>query len=243
MITQERSGSARPTSTRRFAGAAQTLLKAGFYDPHTMMAGVLDGPVLSRSDSPTVPSPASCCRRSAAPKARAVLRKRPLDVSPAGAATGRPTSRRRTPASRAGGGSRSSPPALRVAPAPAARVVPELHRQIPRATPFASGAASRASAMAAAETSSRASARCSCRPRSRCRSRRGSTPTSRRCPAGLPDKPDTVPDETAILFWDSQQTYRTASTRSPCGRTRSPMALSTATRAAARSSRCCSPAD
>jgi hypothetical protein len=26
-------------------------------------------------------------------------------------------------------------------------------------------------------------------------------------PAGLPDKPDTVPDETAILFWDSQQTY------------------------------------
>jgi hypothetical protein len=27
-------------------------------------------------------------------------------------------------------------------------------------------------------------------------------------PAGLPGKPDTVPDETAILFWDSQQTYR-----------------------------------
>jgi hypothetical protein len=26
--------------------------------------------------------------------------------------------------------------------------------------------------------------------------------------AGLPDKPDEVPDETAILFWDSQQTYR-----------------------------------
>jgi hypothetical protein len=26
-------------------------------------------------------------------------------------------------------------------------------------------------------------------------------------PAGLPGKPDTVPDETAILFWDSQQTY------------------------------------
>jgi hypothetical protein len=25
--------------------------------------------------------------------------------------------------------------------------------------------------------------------------------------AGLPRKPDTVPDETAILFWDSQQTY------------------------------------
>jgi hypothetical protein len=27
-------------------------------------------------------------------------------------------------------------------------------------------------------------------------------------PAGLPEKPDEVPDETAILFWDSQQTYR-----------------------------------
>jgi hypothetical protein len=26
-------------------------------------------------------------------------------------------------------------------------------------------------------------------------------------PAGMTDKPDTVPDETAILFWDSQQTY------------------------------------
>lgn len=26
-------------------------------------------------------------------------------------------------------------------------------------------------------------------------------------PGGLPNKPDTVPDETAILFWDSQQTY------------------------------------
>jgi hypothetical protein len=26
-------------------------------------------------------------------------------------------------------------------------------------------------------------------------------------PGGLADKPDTVPDETAILFWDSQQTY------------------------------------
>ena len=26
-------------------------------------------------------------------------------------------------------------------------------------------------------------------------------------PAGLPNKPATVPDETAILFWDSQQTY------------------------------------
>lgn len=26
-------------------------------------------------------------------------------------------------------------------------------------------------------------------------------------PAGLPDKPDTVPDETAILFWDTQQTW------------------------------------
>ena len=26
-------------------------------------------------------------------------------------------------------------------------------------------------------------------------------------PCGLPGKPDTVPDETAILFWDSQQTY------------------------------------
>ncbi|HEU5108851.1 MAG TPA: hypothetical protein VFT95_09870, partial [Micromonosporaceae bacterium] len=26
-------------------------------------------------------------------------------------------------------------------------------------------------------------------------------------PAGLPGKPDTVPDETAILFWDSPQTY------------------------------------
>lgn len=26
-------------------------------------------------------------------------------------------------------------------------------------------------------------------------------------PAGLPGKPDTVPDETAILYWDSQQTY------------------------------------
>jgi len=28
--------------------------------------------------------------------------------------------------------------------------------------------------------------------------------------AGLPDKPDTVPDETAILFWESQPTYRDA---------------------------------
>jgi len=27
-------------------------------------------------------------------------------------------------------------------------------------------------------------------------------------PAGLPGKPETVPDETAILFWESQQTYR-----------------------------------
>ena len=26
-------------------------------------------------------------------------------------------------------------------------------------------------------------------------------------PAGLPQKPDTVPDETAILFWESPQTY------------------------------------
>lgn len=26
-------------------------------------------------------------------------------------------------------------------------------------------------------------------------------------PCGLPDKPDTVPDETAILFWGDQQTY------------------------------------
>jgi hypothetical protein len=26
-------------------------------------------------------------------------------------------------------------------------------------------------------------------------------------PAALPDKPESVPDETAILFWDSQQTY------------------------------------
>ncbi len=26
-------------------------------------------------------------------------------------------------------------------------------------------------------------------------------------PAGLPNKPDSVPDETAILFWDSQDTY------------------------------------
>lgn len=26
-------------------------------------------------------------------------------------------------------------------------------------------------------------------------------------PAGLADKPDTVPDETALIFWDSQQTY------------------------------------
>lgn len=26
-------------------------------------------------------------------------------------------------------------------------------------------------------------------------------------PAGLPDKPDSVPDETAILFWESQQSY------------------------------------
>jgi hypothetical protein len=30
------------------------------------------------------------------------------------------------------------------------------------------------------------------------------TPT---VPAGLPGKPDTVPDETAILFWESQDTY------------------------------------
>jgi hypothetical protein len=28
--------------------------------------------------------------------------------------------------------------------------------------------------------------------------------------AGLPDKPDSVPDETAILFWDSPQTYKDA---------------------------------
>lgn len=27
---------------------------------------------------------------------------------------------------------------------------------------------------------------------------------------GLPEKPDSVPDETAILFWESQQTYRDA---------------------------------
>lgn len=27
-------------------------------------------------------------------------------------------------------------------------------------------------------------------------------------PAGMDDKPDTVPDETAILFWDSQETYK-----------------------------------
>jgi hypothetical protein len=26
-------------------------------------------------------------------------------------------------------------------------------------------------------------------------------------PCGMPNKPDTTPDETAILFWDSQQTY------------------------------------
>jgi hypothetical protein len=31
-------------------------------------------------------------------------------------------------------------------------------------------------------------------------------------PAGLPNKPDSVPDETAILFWDSQQTYTDAFT-------------------------------
>src|SRR5271166_3094570 len=29
-------------------------------------------------------------------------------------------------------------------------------------------------------------------------------------PAGLPNKPDAVPDETAILFWDSQETYKDA---------------------------------
>jgi hypothetical protein len=29
-------------------------------------------------------------------------------------------------------------------------------------------------------------------------------------PAGLPNKPDSVPDETAILFWESQQTYTDA---------------------------------
>jgi hypothetical protein len=29
-------------------------------------------------------------------------------------------------------------------------------------------------------------------------------------PAGLPGKPASVPDETAILFWDSQQTYHRA---------------------------------
>jgi hypothetical protein len=29
-------------------------------------------------------------------------------------------------------------------------------------------------------------------------------------PSGLPNKPDSVPDETAILFWDSQQTYTDA---------------------------------
>jgi len=29
-------------------------------------------------------------------------------------------------------------------------------------------------------------------------------------PAGMSGKPDTVPDETAILFWDSQQTYTDA---------------------------------
>jgi hypothetical protein len=32
-------------------------------------------------------------------------------------------------------------------------------------------------------------------------------------PAGLPGKPDTVPDETAILFWDSQATYWNGFTR------------------------------
>jgi hypothetical protein len=36
------------------------------------------------------------------------------------------------------------------------------------------------------------------------------TPT---VPAGLPGKPDTVPDETAILFWESQATYWNAFTR------------------------------
>lgn len=36
------------------------------------------------------------------------------------------------------------------------------------------------------------------------------TPT---VPAGLPGKPDTVPDETAILFWESQSTYWDGFTR------------------------------
>jgi len=36
------------------------------------------------------------------------------------------------------------------------------------------------------------------------------TPT---VPGGLPDKPDTVPDETAILFWESQATYWNGFTR------------------------------
>jgi len=36
------------------------------------------------------------------------------------------------------------------------------------------------------------------------------TPT---VPAGLPGKPDTVPDETAILFWESQATYWNGFTR------------------------------
>lgn len=36
------------------------------------------------------------------------------------------------------------------------------------------------------------------------------TPT---VPAGLTGKPDTVPDETAILFWDSQETYWNGFTR------------------------------
>ena len=36
------------------------------------------------------------------------------------------------------------------------------------------------------------------------------TPT---VPAGLPGKPDTVPDETAILFWESQSTYWNGFTR------------------------------
>lgn len=31
-------------------------------------------------------------------------------------------------------------------------------------------------------------------------------------PAGLPEKPDNVPDETAILFWESQETYWNAFT-------------------------------
>jgi hypothetical protein len=45
--------------------------------------------------------------------------------------------------------------------------------------------------------------------------------------AGLPGKPDSVPDETAILFWESQQTYWDGFTTLADVPTRSPTGAST----------------